>query len=73
MPMLRSFYIQDQELVGNYPYFDFYVAAKVKSARVFVKLSHINSGFSGTGYYAAPNYPMADRMLRLGVDWTFWN
>ena len=73
IPIYRSFYFQDEKRIGNYPYFDIYITAKIKRARVYAKISHINSGFSGNSYYASPNYPMADRMLRLGVDWTFWN
>jgi len=72
-PMYRSFYIQDEKKIGNYPYFDIYITAQIKKARVYAKISHMNSGFSGNTYYASPHYPMADRMLRLGVDWTFWN
>jgi len=72
-PMYRSFYIQDEKKIGNYPYFDIYIAAQIRMARVYVKISHMNSGFMGNTYYASPNYPIADRMLRLGVDWTFWN
>lgn len=73
LPMYRSFYFQDEKQIGGYPYFDVFIMAQIKKARVYAKVSHVNSGLMGNTYYSSLHYPMADRMLRLGVDWTFWD
>ncbi|MBL4623630.1 MAG: hypothetical protein JKY42_00550, partial [Flavobacteriales bacterium] len=73
LPMYRSFYLQNEKQIGNYPYIDVFITAQIKKARVYAKVSHVNSGLSGNTYYSSLHYPMADRMLRLGVDWTFWD
>ena len=73
LPIYRSFYFQNDKQIGNYSYFDVFITTQIKKARVYAKVSHVNSGLMGNTYYASPNYPMQDRMLRLGVDWTFWD
>lgn len=70
-PFLKSFYLQDKKIIGDYPYFDFFLNFKIKSVRAFFKITHFNSGFSGNTYYLIPHYPQADRAFRFGIDWRF--
>ncbi len=73
MPATRQFYLQNDKKTGDYPYFDYFINAKIKRARFFVKVQHLNSGLSGYRYYTVPGYPMQDRMLKLGISWTFYD
>lgn len=71
MPATRQFYHQNNIEVGNYPVFDFFVNGKVKNARLFIKMEHINQGIIAHGYYGVPGYPMPDRTIKFGVNWMF--
>lgn len=72
-PALRSFYIQDQDKNGNYPYGDVFVNFKVKRALIFVKYQHANAGLIGYNYMMVPGYPQADASLKFGVSWLFFD
>ncbi|HSD13462.1 MAG TPA: putative porin, partial [Flavobacterium sp.] len=72
-PLLGEFYIQNQKDVGDFPLLDFFINAKIRTFRVFLKAEHFNSGFSGNNYYTAPNYPYRDFMIRFGVIWNFFS
>ncbi len=73
LPVNRTFYLQDDTEIGNYPFVDVYLAAQIKKVRVLAKLTHLNQSFSGYNYLNFPGYPHFDRQLRLGVNWTFLN
>ena len=71
MPVTSVFYNQNVKKIGNYPYVDAFVNFKIKNARIFVKLAHLNSGLMGNRYYMVPHYPMYDRSFKFGVSWVF--
>lgn len=73
MPALGQFYLQNAKKTGNYPYFDFFFSMKIKTARIFLKYEHLNSGLMGNIYYAAPGYPMPDRAFKFGISWSAFN
>lgn len=72
-PLIGDFYVQDQFKVGNYPVFDFFINMKVRTARIYLKLEHFNSSFTGYNYYTAPNYPYRDMIFRFGIVWNFFS
>ncbi|MBU2558085.1 MAG: putative porin [Bacteroidetes bacterium] len=72
MPALRSFYIQDEIKIGNYPYIDVYLALKVKRANIFLQYANL-MGLSGEfNYFTTPHYPMRDSRFYFGVSWRFY-
>lgn len=72
-PLLSEFQLQNEVEIGNYPIFDIFVNARVRSMRLFLKAEHINTLFSkNKNYYSAPNYPYRDYTLRFGVVWNFF-
>lgn len=74
MPITKQFHLQDTvTLIGNYPFVDFFITARIKAVRIFAKLTNINEGYSGYTYYMMPRYPMPDRSLKLGIDWRFFD
>ena len=73
MPALRSFYIQNNKALGNYPYFDVFVNAKIKRARLFFKYEQLNSGFMPQNYLISPHYPNPDAGIKFGVIWQLFN
>lgn len=73
MPATGRFFRQDQIKTGNYPFINVFLNLKLKRARIFVMVDHVNSGFMGYDYFMIPTYPMNFRMLRYGTAWTFYN
>ena len=72
-PLIGEFYSQDEKKFGNFPMLDFFLNAKIKQFRVFLKAEHFNSSFTGYNFYSAPNYPYRDFTVRFGVIWDFFS
>jgi len=71
-PILGEFFVQNQKQIGAFPMLDFFVNARVKQTRIFLKAEHFNSSFTGNTYYSAPNTPYHDFMVRFGLVWNFF-
>ncbi|MDD2987264.1 putative porin [Flavobacterium sp.] len=71
-PIIAGFYTQNNTKTGDFPLFDFFVNAKISQAQIYLKAEHFNSAWTGFDYYAAPNYPYHDFMIRFGVIWNFF-
>lgn len=65
-------FVQNETKVGNFPMIDFFVNARIRQTRIFLKLEHFNSKMTGNNYYTAPNYPYRDFMIRFGLVWNFF-
>lgn len=73
IPALLHFYAQQTDKIGNYPFIDAYINLKIKRARFFFKLEHLNSGMSGANYFTAIHYPLQQRAFRFGISWSFYD
>jgi Putative porin len=71
-PLIGEFYVQNTNKIGDFPLIDFFVNARVKRARIFLKAEHFNSSFTGRDYFSAPNYPYKDFIVRFGLIWNFF-
>lgn len=71
-PLLAEFYTQNQTTIGNYPRFDFFINAKVRQTRIYIKAEHFNSAITGYDYFSAPNNPYRDLVIRFGIVWNFF-
>ncbi|WP_353780182.1 putative porin [Winogradskyella sp. 3972H.M.0a.05] len=71
-PLLAEFYTQNQTKLGGFPRLDFFVNAKVRQTRIYFKLEHFNSAWTGYNYYTSPNYPYRDFAIRFGLVWNFF-
>ncbi|MCM1292750.1 MAG: putative porin [Bacteroides sp.] len=72
-PATMSFYNQREVKVGNYPFMNVYANMKLKRARFYIMMSHVNEGMTGKNYFAMPNYPMNPRRFQMGVSVDFAN
>lgn len=73
MPALRTFYLQNEVLIGNYPFIDLAMTIKVKKANIYVAYTNM---FLLTGNYMsfiAPHYPMKDSKVYIGINWRLFN
>jgi len=71
-PLLGEFYVQNTTDIGNFPRLDFFINAKVRQTRIFIKAEHFNSAFTGYNYFSAPNNPYRDFTIRFGLVWNFF-
>ncbi|MDI1316554.1 putative porin [Flavobacterium sp.] len=71
-PVITEAFVQNDTKIGNFPMIDFFVNARIRQTRIFLKLEHFNSKITGNNYYTAPNYPYRDFMIRFGLVWNFF-
>ena len=71
-PLLAEFYVQNQTKLGGFPRLDFFINAKIRQTRIFLKAEHFNSAFTGYNFYSSPNYPYRDFAIRFGLVWDFF-
>lgn len=71
-PLLAEFYVQNQTKIGSFPRLDFFINAKIRQTRIFIKAEHFNSSFTGYNFFSAPNNPYRDFAVRFGVVWNFF-
>jgi putative beta-barrel porin len=71
-PLLAEFYVQNETELGGFPRLDFFINAKIKQTRIFLKAEHFNSSLTGYNFYSAPNYPYRDFVVRFGLVWNFF-
>ena len=72
MPALRTFYLQKDVKIGNYPFLDFYITFKIKRANIFVGYTNIYSLSKDNRYFTTPHYPMRDSKFIFGVRWRLY-
>ncbi len=72
MPALRTFYLQKDVKIGNYPFLDFFVTFKIKRANIFIGYTNIYSLTKVNRYFTTPHYPMRDSRFILGVKWRLY-
>lgn len=71
-PVLAEFYVQNHQEMSGFPTVDFFFNGKIKQARIFFKLEHLNSLIEGNNNFSAPLYPYGDFALRFGLVWNFF-
>jgi hypothetical protein len=72
-PATGFFYLQNEKMLGNYPYVDVYASLKLKRTRAYFKLINVGSKFLDDGCFTSLHYPMNKMTFRLGVDWKFFD
>ena len=73
MPALRTFYLQDQVLIGNFPFIDAALAINVKQADIYVQYSNLFLLTGNHHSFIAPHYPMRDSKIFIGINWRLFN
>ncbi len=73
MPATGVFYLQDDQIIGGYPFLDAVLSMRLKRARFFLSYNNLLSGLVSNNYFTLANYPTKPRYLRLGLAWTFYD
>lgn len=71
-PLIGEYSVQSEKKIGDYPMFDFFVNARIRQTRLFFKLEHFNSSFTGNKFLNSANYPYRDFVFRFGLEWNFF-
>ena len=71
-PVIGESFVQNQKEIGAFPMLDFFINARIRQTRIFLKAEHFNSGFTGNTFYNGPNYPYRDFIIRFGLVWNFF-
>lgn len=71
-PVLAELYVQNQVEFEGFPTVDFFFNGKIRQARIFFKLEHLNALLEGNNNFSAPFYPYRDFSLRFGLVWNFF-
>ena len=71
-PLIGEFYqaFNQEEL---YPFFDFYILARIKQFRFFVRFENAGNFFNNDVYFQIGNYPQFDQKIRLGIKWRLYD
>ncbi len=72
-PATGLFYLQNEQIMGDFPYIDAYASLRLKRTRVFFKMMNIGTEFIDREYFTVPHYPMNRRTFRFGVSWVFYD
>lgn len=72
-PSTGFFYLQNEKLLGSYPYMDAFANLKLKRTRVFFQFMNFGTQFIDRPYFTTLNHPMNRMTFRLGVAWSFYN
>lgn len=71
-PVIGEFFVQNNKEIGNFANFDFFFNAQIQRTRIYLIAEHFNSSFSGNNFYASPNNPYRDFVIRFGLVWNFF-
>lgn len=72
-PSSGMFYNQDIMELGNYPYLNPFLTAKLKRTRFYLRYDHPYAGLIKKNYFHVLYYPMPGRVFRFGLSWTFYD
>ncbi len=72
-PFTRSFVYQNSYEVGDFPYLNFYISARIKGAQGFVNFQNIGQFVFRENYMMTPTYAMQDFGVSFGLRWDFYN
>ena len=71
-PVLGEFYSQQRDELGAFPLVDFFINARIRQTRIFLKAEHANAAFGEQNYFSAPRHPYRDFTIRFGLVWNFF-
>ncbi len=73
LPATGQFFLQNNRIVGNRPYIDIFINFQIKTARIFLKMEHINAPSSGFDSNMVPIYPIPGMAFKFGISWHFFD
>lgn len=71
-PLISDYHLQNQYKVGNFPITDFFLQAKVRTMRIFLRAENITSLARSRKDWAGPSTPYEPLVIRFGLVWNFF-
>lgn len=71
-PLIAQFYVQETQTMNYTPIVDVFINAKIKTVRIYLKLSYANEDLLVQNYYKAQGYPSNGRSFSFGASWRFF-
>ena len=71
-PLLADYYVQNDTEIGGYSQLDFFVNARVRQTRIFLKLENLQNALSQNNDLVAPTFASRDFLIRFGLVWNFF-
>jgi Putative porin len=73
MPAIQQFHLQNLQEVEGYLQVDVFADMRINRVRLFLKMSHVNQGLGGNGYYVSPGFAGMGRTFNFGVHWLLFD
>lgn len=70
--VIGDFVVQNDTQIGGTPILDYFINGQIRRTRIFIKAENLLSAINKTNYYAAPNTPYRDFVIRFGIVWNFF-
>lgn len=71
---LGQFYNSNPNLTfSSYPVASVFFKATLIRTNIFIQYDYANQGLFSKGYYMVDRYPGPNRLLKIGVSWSFYN
>ncbi|MEL6190458.1 MAG: putative porin [Bacteroidota bacterium] len=71
-PVSGEFFPANYEVPG-FARADAYFAIRIKRTYAYLKVSNVGEGFPQPAYFTTPAYPMLQRTITIGVNWSFFD
>lgn len=72
MPALRTYHLQDEVKIGNYPFVDFFLTFKLHRTNIYLGITNIYSFTHDNRYFSTPHYPARDHKFVFGLNWRLY-
>ncbi len=69
---LGQFYNGEDVTFSSYPVATAFFKGTIGHVNLFVQYDYVNQGLFSKGFYTVNRYPMQDALLKIGVNWTFF-
>ena len=68
-PVLDEMYLQNNQLIGNYPLTTIFLEIEIQSAAIRLHLRNVSDIFLENAHYISPGYPYNPMAVEFGVKW----
>lgn len=68
-PVLAEMYLQNNQLIGNYPLATVFLETEIQSATIRLQLRNLSDFFLDDTHYILPGYPYTPMVVEFGVQW----
>ncbi|MBJ11184.1 MAG: hypothetical protein CMP66_07020 [Flavobacteriales bacterium] len=68
-PVLAEMYLQNNQMIGNYPFATVFLETKIQSATIRLQLRNVSDIFLDNAHYILPAYPYNPMAVEFGVKW----